>query len=94
MEEDKLPWQSRDEMAHPTNALQSLVESYTLTSKDMGENKFDAWVYGIIVGWDDESYDELASTHNWSAEQVTYNKMLHANFNEAWKLWMSKYGKK
>ena len=94
MEENDLLWQSRDEMDKPTNALQSLLESYTMTAKDMSENKFDAWVYGIIAGWDDDCYAELAQSHNWRPEQVAYNKMLHANYNEAWKLWMEKHGGK
>lgn len=80
-------WQSRDEMDAPTNPLQALYESFTRTSKDMGENKFDAWNYGVIIGWDD-AYKELAIKHNWSKEQVEYNKLLHENFNKAWNLFM------
>ena len=82
-----MKWQSRDEMNLPTNPLQALCESFTRTSKDMGENKFDAWNYGIITGWND-AYDELAKKHNWSKEQVEYNKLLHENFNKAWNLFM------
>lgn len=82
-----IKWQSIDVV---TNPLQSLLESYTRSSKDMAESKFDAWVYGIIVGWDDLSYTELAVKHNWSKEQVEYNKLLHDNYNECWNLFMDK----
>lgn len=81
-------WQTRDEMENPTNALQSLLESYTRSSKDMSECKFDAWVYGIIVGWDDSSYKELSVKHNWSEEQINYNKLLHYNYCKSWELFI------
>lgn len=81
--EEKLIWQTRNEMDAPTNPLQSMRESYCMSAKDMGEEKFDAWMYGIIVGWDDESYLELAKTHNWSKKTVEYNKLLHENYCKA-----------
>ena len=83
--EDQIIWQSRDEMpAGPTNALQALRESYTLSSRNMSESKFDAWIYGIIVGWDDASYRELQPKHGWTDDQVLYNKLLHENYKQAW----------
>lgn len=89
MKDNDLIWQSRDEMDAPTNPLQSLRESYTRTSKDMAESKFDAWTYGIIAGWDDESYKELSVKHGWSDKQVSYNKLLHQNYLKAWNLFMN-----
>jgi hypothetical protein len=85
---EKLKWQTRDEMDSPTNALQALNESFTSSSKDMGQSKFDSWLYGIIVGWDNPSYAELSVRHNWSKEQIEYNKLLHNNYNKAWDLFM------
>ncbi len=85
----KLKWQDRSVMKDPTNALQVLCESYTRTSKDMGLCKFDAWAYGIIVGWDDESYAELKPMHGWTDEEIEYNKLLHQNYRKAWNLFMS-----
>jgi hypothetical protein len=86
--EIELKWQTRDEMDYPTNPLQALTESYTGTAKDMSENKFDAWNYGIIAGWDDASYSELSMKHNWSDKQVNLNKQLHENYKKAWSLFM------
>lgn len=85
MKQEKLYWQRE---SCPSNALQALVESFSKTSKDFGCNKFDAWVYGIICGWDDASYKELAAIHNWSNDQIEYNKLLHANYNNAWNLFI------
>jgi len=86
--DDNLIWQTRDEMEDPTNPLQALRESYCRSPKDMGERKFDAWVYGIIVGWPDDAYAELSVQHKWSAEQVKYNKLLHQNYCLTWNLFM------
>lgn len=83
---EHLKWQTRSEMDIPTNPLQALRETFCRTSKDMGTEKMDAWCYGIIVGWDDASYAELAVTHSWSPETVAYNKLLHENYEKCWAL--------
>lgn len=44
-----LKWQTRDEMEVPTNPLQRLHETITLTSRDCGEDKMIAFIYGIVV---------------------------------------------
>lgn len=81
-------WQTKDKMDAPTNPMQSIYESYTRQSFDMAERKFDAWMYGVVVGWDDESYDELKKKHNWSDSQIEYQKQMHQNFIKCWNLFM------
>jgi len=85
---DELKWQARADFKRPTNPLQALTKSYSTSSKDMGKSKFDAWIYGIVVGWDDDSYDELSVKHSWSKEDVEYNKLLHKNYRKSWTLFM------
>ena len=89
MNDNDLKWQTRAEMDVPTNPLQALRESFTRTSKDMCEAKFDAWTYGVIVGYDDDSYRELSKRFEWSAIQIDYNKLLHENYNKAWSLFIA-----
>lgn len=86
-----LRWQTRDDMPAPDNALQALVESYSRSAKDMGAKKFDAWVYGIICGWDDASYAELSVKHDWTPDVVAYNKLLHENYKRAWSAYMGHF---
>lgn len=83
-------WQTRDEFDYTTNPMQYLVEMLTGTSKDMGENKMDAALYGIIVGWDDESYAELKGKHNWSDETIENQKRFHQEYIKAWNFYMDK----
>lgn len=70
----------------PENPLQALTISLCITSKDMAENKFDAYLYGVIVGWDDEAYETLKGQHGWSDETIAYQKRLHQNYIKAWNL--------
>jgi len=85
---ENIKWQTRDEMDSPTNPMQALRESYSRSPKDMAKSKFDAWVYGVICGWDDDAYRELSIKHNWSEETVKYNKLLHNNYMKSWDLFM------
>jgi len=86
--EKEIIWQTRAEMDVPTNPMQALRESYAGSPKDMAEEKFDAWVYGIICGWDNECYDDLAKKHNWSKDTFEYNQLLHRNYQKCWSLFM------
>lgn len=62
------------------NALEHLRERFTSTVKDMSISKFDAWTYGIIVGWNHGAYKELKKLHNWSDEEIELNINLCMNF--------------
>lgn len=84
MERTELIWQTRDDMPQPTNPLQAITESYTRSPRDMSQWMFDAWIYGIVVGWDDASYEELSKKHNWSKENISYNKQLRQSYMELW----------
>jgi len=81
-------WQTRDILGSTTNPLQYLVEMLTGTAKDMSELKMDAALYGIIVGWDDESYAELKEKHNWSDEHIENQKRFHQEYIKAWNAYM------
>ena len=71
----------------PIEVTKVLEEMLTFTSKDMAADRLDAWLYGIIIGWDDEDGDgldamsELAKRFGWSEVAVT---RLRAQ-REAWK---------
>lgn len=80
----------RSELRHtehpvlPENPLEAIRNAIVFSSKDMGEDKRDAWIYGIVVGWDDESYKELAVKHGWNKEAVDRNKRLHEKYQKCW----------
>lgn len=66
------------------NPLQSIHTSITSSSRDFGIDHRDAWIYGIAVGWDDASYNELKAKHFWSDSDVERNKRLHQKFIDLW----------
>ena len=86
----KLKYQTRAEMPVPSNPLQGLSEMLSTTSRDCGEDRLIAAIYGVVCGWDDESYKQLAVQHNWSKENINVLKMWHKNFNECWNLFYDK----
>lgn len=91
MENNELKWQTRDEMPIPTNPLQKMRETFAFTSRDCSEDKMIAFLYGIVMGWDDDSYTELKEKHNWSDEDIRLQKEWHNNYNKAWNLFMDQH---
>lgn len=74
----------RDEHLDP---LRSIGDSLAFAADDWGDSRAKAWIYGIVLGWDDEdgsesaAMDELAIRHRWDAATVARLRALHA----AWK---------
>lgn len=61
--------------------LDSLECTMAFATKDWSEDKNDAWLWGIICGWDEESLEELQDKFGWSTESVERLSMLHDKFN-------------
>lgn len=78
-------WRVADD-GPPENPLQALVMSICRSPKDFAEHKFDAYIYGVIVGWDNDAYETLKGQHGWADSQIEYQKKLHQNFIKAWNL--------
>lgn len=78
-------WKLADD-GNPENPLQSLTTSIARSSRDFSEDKFNAYLYSICVGWGDDAYKELQAKFGWSDETVKYQKLLHQNYIKAWNL--------
>lgn len=91
---ENLIWQTNDEMPITTNPLQKLRETLTFTSRDCSEDKMIAFIYGIVIGWDDDCYASLKLRHNWSDDDIKLQKLWHENYNKAWNVWMNGEGGK
>ena len=63
------------------NPFDSLHSTLTTSSRDWSLTRGDAWVYGVVVGWDKGSRAELAAQHGWTPEQIERLQRLHATFN-------------
>ena len=57
-------------------ALESLRTTMATWSGDWSQDKRLAWVYGIIMGWEDAT-DEVAKKFRWSSEDADRMNRLH-----------------
>lgn len=65
-----------------TNPFDSLLGTLTGSSRDQSLDRRDAWLYGIVVGWDAASLAELAPKHGWTLQDVERLQLLHQAFAE------------
>lgn len=61
-------------------AFGSIDKCLAFSSRDHGLYRGDAWIYGIVCGWehgDSKAMDEMAARHGWDAESVARLRKLH-----------------
>lgn len=69
-----------------TDALASLGNVIAFSSRDWSQDRGDAWIYGIVCGWDGDEGDEggtmayLARRHGWASAEVVRLRALHAHW--------------
>lgn len=69
----------------PRQALRDLL---AFSSRDWAAVKGDAWLWGIVFGWDSDDDDddglnamtEVAARHRWDEHDVARLRRLHENF--------------
>jgi len=59
---------------------ESLAAALAFNARDQGAEHRDAWAWGIVIGWDAESLQELADRHGWAPETVARLQQLHRDF--------------
>lgn len=64
----------------PGDSLRNVLAS---DPRDWSLAKRDAWVYGIVLGWSEESLKVLAKRHDWPEEDVDRLRRLHDRFKQA-----------
>lgn len=60
--------------------FESLANSIAGHSRDQSIDARDAWVYGIVLGWDAASLREIAALHGWNDLALARLKRLRAAF--------------
>jgi hypothetical protein len=76
------------DLADLYSALDSARSTIAFSSQDWAASADFAWLYGILVGWDDEptggdvdqgdALGKLAARFGWTAENVSLLRRLHA----------------
>lgn len=59
---------------------ESLHNVIVFHPRDWGKDKGDAWIYGIVIGWDAASLAELEVRHGWKPEDIARLSRLHSAF--------------
>lgn len=62
------------------NPLESIATAIAFSPRDWSSHHRDAWIYGIVWGWDKESLEELKNKHKWRDGTVARLKFLHDKY--------------
>jgi len=65
--------------AQPSDAAQSLKSCMAFDPRDWALGERDAWIWGIVHGWDD-ALSEVAYSHGWDEEATVRLVNLHQQF--------------
>lgn len=65
------------------NPFESLRTAIACSSRDWAMHHRDAWIYGIVCGWDDDSLRDLAAQFGWGRGEVARLKRLRGDFSRA-----------
>lgn len=76
---------------HPAQSecpFESLGRSVACHSRDWASSPKDAWIWGIVVGWDDDDDDDdvlagMVNRFRWTPEAAARLRRLHAAFEAA-----------
>lgn len=66
----------------PFEAIRTLLAT---DSRDWSDDRGDAWLWGIVMGWDDEdpecsAMELVAAKHGWDEQTVARLRVLHERF--------------
>lgn len=64
-------------------SFESLETAIACHSRDWAAHRRDAWIYGIVCGWDADSCAELERKFMWGPEETERLKWLHESFKAA-----------
>jgi hypothetical protein len=62
------------------NSLEHLASTIAFDSKDWSLTKRDAFIYGIVIGWDEEAMKELAERHVLNEKMVELIEALRLDY--------------
>ena len=72
---------ANDDLLCPFESLETAIACH---SRDWSTHHRDAWIWGIVCGWDEASMIELREQHHWDDKTVDRLKHLHAKFKASW----------
>lgn len=75
-------------MKNINNPFEALERTIAFDVSDWGADRRKAWIYGIVLGWDDEEcFKEFKYNLGWSDENIEILKTLRENYLKAKELY-------
>jgi hypothetical protein len=75
---------SGEDVVPTENFLESLYDCIVFSARDWALDDRDAWIYGIVVGWEGEALAEVARNHSWDELDIKRLQRLHASAKEVY----------
>lgn len=72
------------------NPIESLKNTIPFSVMDWGTEKRNAWVYGIVCGWDENCFQEFNMKFGWDKDTWNRLKRLHDSFDRLEELCQAK----
>lgn len=63
------------------SAVESLATAIATHPRDWSLDHRDAWIYGIVIGWDAPALQELTAMHHWDAATVARMKRFYRDLH-------------
>jgi hypothetical protein len=59
-------------------AVTSICNMMRVDSRDWAADRRDVYLWGVLIGWDDEALEEIAAKHRWNEHRVKYVREMRA----------------
>ncbi|MFF8910604.1 hypothetical protein [Streptomyces olivaceoviridis] len=59
-------------------AVNSICNMMRVDSRDWAADRRDAYLWAVLIGWDDEALQEVADRHRWNEHRVKYVREMRA----------------
>ena len=69
-----------NEFSETADSMRTVMSTHV---RDWATNKRDAWLWGIVCGWNDEAMSEVAQKFSWDKQTVARLRRYRKAFMEA-----------
>lgn len=68
----------RNVLAGVSRAVVAVGNQMRVNSRDWAADRGDAYLWAVLIGWDDEALQEVAAKHRWNEHRVKYVREMRA----------------
>jgi len=68
----------RNVLGGVSRAVVAVCNQMRVNSRDWAADRGDAYLWAVLIGWDDAALDEVAAKHRWNAHRVKYVREMRA----------------